>query len=59
MTSIKGGYTVFIGCECKDLIEFGSDEDVVCYDKNGFKLSQDEIVELFAKYDRAIDIEPH
>jgi hypothetical protein len=32
------------------------DQDIICYDKTGYKLSQDEIAELFAKYDGAIDI---
>jgi hypothetical protein len=50
-------YTIFFR---KRFIEdeeyFDEDDDIIAYDKSGNKLSNDEISELFAKYNGVIDI---
>jgi hypothetical protein len=40
----------------EDEYYFNDEEDIIAYDKQGNNLSQDEIAELFVKYDGAIDI---
>jgi hypothetical protein len=43
----------------EDITGIASDEYIICYDKNGYKLSHDEIAELFAKYDNTKHIESY
>jgi hypothetical protein len=54
----KDGYTILVRKKfIKDDYYFDDDDDIIYYDsKTGYKLSQDEIAELFAKYDDVIDI---
>jgi hypothetical protein len=51
------GYTIF--CR-KRFIEdeeyFDEDDDIIAYDKSGNRLSNDEIAELFAKYNGVIEL---
>jgi hypothetical protein len=59
MSTIKDGYIIYTRDKHEGFSIFENDKNIICLDKNGNKLSEDENAELFAKYDGIIDIESY